>query len=167
MRTRRHFLAIASGATRRCHNPVDSNYPRYGGRGIDVFPAWRTNRSAFVAYISALVGAQDRTLSLDRIDNAAGYHPGNLRWATRRVQQRNSRRAEKNRTAASIGATFGEWTVIGACTYRDGTAHVPVVCVCGTKSVVRVHKLTSESGRSRSCRPCGARRMWVRRHRAR
>jgi hypothetical protein len=73
----------------RCHNPNDAAYANYGGRGIELFPAWREDFSAFYAAIGP---APSRSLTVERIDNDRGYEPGNVKWATRREQTRNTRR---------------------------------------------------------------------------
>lgn len=77
------------GLKKRCLNKFDKEYPRYGGRGIRVFRGWIKSFKAFLRH----VGRRPSPLhSLDRIDNSVGYIPGNLRWATRSQQQRNTRR---------------------------------------------------------------------------
>lgn len=73
---------------RRCEDPSRPGYPNYGGRGIRVCDRWHD----FTAF-SADVGERPSPRhSLDRIDNARGYEPGNVRWATRHEQSRNTRR---------------------------------------------------------------------------
>ncbi len=81
----------------RCTNPRNSNYPNYGGRGICVHPAWLT----FAAFL-ADVGERPAGTSLDRIDNDRGYQPGNVRWATRHEQNRNSRACKLNVVAVCL-----------------------------------------------------------------
>lgn len=76
---------------KRCYNPNYKGYKNYGGRGIKVYRPWLSDRDAFAAYLQALPGYGTPGLSIDRINNNKGYHPGNLRYATREVQQRNTR----------------------------------------------------------------------------
>lgn len=73
------------GMVQRCTNPKRRYYHRYGGRGITVAPEW-LNFPSFLADM----GERPQGCSLDRIDNDAGYHPGNCRWATQKEQLRNS-----------------------------------------------------------------------------
>lgn len=70
----------------RCHRKSVRAYYRYGGRGIVVCDSWRQSFEAFYAYIG---DRPSNKHSLDRIDNDGNYEPGNVRWATRSVQDRN------------------------------------------------------------------------------
>lgn len=79
---------IWHGMIQRCHNKNDQAYPGYGGRGITVCEEWRSSYVAFLAYIGRRPSPSH---SIDRIDNNAGYHPGNVRWATKQEQARNTR----------------------------------------------------------------------------
>jgi hypothetical protein len=72
----------------RCHNPNDGSYWRYGARGIQVCQEWRDSFEAFAAH----VGERPEGLTLDRINAAGNYEPGNVRWATYTEQARNTRR---------------------------------------------------------------------------
>lgn len=72
----------------RCHNPANSRYESYGGRGITVCQEWRDSFEAFFAYVGPRPSSKH---SMDRIDNDRGYEPGNVRWATASEQARNSR----------------------------------------------------------------------------
>lgn len=76
---------------KRCYNPHDHSYPRYGGRGITLFSEWVNNVKAFNDYVSNLSHYMDPGYTLDRINNNLGYLPGNLRWATSREQSLNRR----------------------------------------------------------------------------
>ena len=63
----------------------------FPGRGIRVCDEWRgpDGYSLFLAHIGPRPSPEH---SLDRIDNARGYEPGNVRWATQQVQTSNTRR---------------------------------------------------------------------------
>jgi hypothetical protein len=78
----------------RCHNPRNPSYADYGGRGITVCERWRVGegeKSAFVCFLEDVGHRPSGNHSLDRIDNDAGYGPGNCRWATSKQQSRNRR----------------------------------------------------------------------------
>lgn len=77
-----------AGIIQRCTNPKNPAYPNYGGRGITVDPRWVTSFAVFLAVVGPkpFPGAE-----LDRIDNARGYEPGNVKWTTRTQNQRNKR----------------------------------------------------------------------------
>ena len=93
----------------RCFNKKCPAYGNYGGRGIGVCEPWRgpSGFKAFHAYIGdpPFKGAQ-----LDRYpDNNGDYEPGNVRWATRKKQNRNKR---TNRVITFEGKTLclSDWT---------------------------------------------------------
>lgn len=79
------------GMKRRCYNPNDSRYYRYGGRGIIVCDEWKNDFNAFYEWgINAPnYGIKDE---LDRTNNDGNYEPSNCRWATRIEQLRNTSR---------------------------------------------------------------------------
>lgn len=72
----------------RCHCKRGRDYPKYGGRGIQVCKKWRESFSDFLSDVG-LAPSQDH--SLERIDNDRNYEPGNTRWATVQEQNRNRR----------------------------------------------------------------------------
>lgn len=70
----------------RCSSPYNKAFKNYGGRGIQVCQRWLS----FDAFVSDM-GDRPNGTSLERINNSAGYTPGNCRWATRDEQSRNRR----------------------------------------------------------------------------
>lgn len=74
---------------RRCDNPNDQDWSRYGGRGIRVCARWI---ASFVAFRDDMGPRPSPSHSVDRIDVNGNYEPGNCRWATSKEQGRNTRR---------------------------------------------------------------------------
>lgn len=71
----------------RCLDRMHPDFKRYGGRGIRICERWQRSFEGF------LVDVGDRPSpkhSLDRINNDRDYGPGNVRWATRNQQMRNT-----------------------------------------------------------------------------
>lgn len=85
-KTRLYMVWTAMKA--RCHNPADKSFGRYGARGVRVCEEWRGSFEAFAAH----VGPRPDGMTLDRINPAGNYEPGNVRWATYTQQARNTRR---------------------------------------------------------------------------
>jgi len=72
---------------RRCEDPSDASFPRYGGRGIRICERWQR----FENFLADM-GKRPIGKTLDRWPNGAGnYEPGNCRWATPKEQSQNSR----------------------------------------------------------------------------
>ena len=87
----------------RCNNPKNKKYMDYGGRGISVCEEW-LNVSNFVAWAEETY-PNIEGISLDRIDNDAGYSPENCRWADRTTQNINQR-IKKNNTSGFVGVSY-------------------------------------------------------------
>jgi hypothetical protein len=68
----------------RCTNPAHKQWKNYGGRGVAVCERWHS----LAAFVQDM-GERPAGTTLDRINGALGYEPGNCRWATPLEQQRN------------------------------------------------------------------------------
>ena len=62
---------VYHGILRRCYNPHQKSYVRYGARGIKVCDEWLNNRDAFIEW--ALSHGYSNDLSIDRINNDGIY----------------------------------------------------------------------------------------------
>ena len=89
----RRFVSLrkrCNAVKARCTNPNDAKFKYYGGRGILFLFA---SPLAMAEWVRDNLGFPDAcNASLDRIDNEGHYSPGNLRWATPKIQGTNKRR---------------------------------------------------------------------------
>lgn len=76
----------------RCHNDKQRLFRYYGGRGIRVAAIWH-GPGGFERFLAHIGDRPGPGFSVERKDNSMGYEPGNVEWATRTTQMRNTRRA--------------------------------------------------------------------------
>lgn len=88
---------------KRCENPKDRAYKRYGGRGITVCDRWQS----FENFLEDM-GQKPVGLSLERKENDKGYSPDNCIWATR-IEQANNTRFNRPITFKGETLTMSQW----------------------------------------------------------
>lgn len=100
------LYGVYKGMKRRCYNPKEHEYERYGGRGIKICDEWLNDYGAFRTW--AMANGYQQGLTIDRIDNDGNYCPENCRWATRKEQNNNT---SQNRRISFDGLTLTvtEW----------------------------------------------------------
>jgi len=75
------------GMKNRCYTPTDTNYKRYGARGIEVSISWLNSFENF----HKDMGRRPDGYQIDRIDNNGNYCKDNCRWISRKDNNRNRR----------------------------------------------------------------------------
>src|SRR5271165_2512678 len=96
---------IWQGIIRRCENPGQQNYHRYGGRGVRICKQWRTSFSTFLADVGHRPGLG---YSIDRLNSNGHYEPGNIRWATIE-QQANNTRTNRFIEIGGVRLSLAQW----------------------------------------------------------
>ncbi len=90
---------IWQGMKNRCYNTGREEYQRYGAKGVTVCDRWHK----FENFLADM-GECPNGLTLERVNNARGYEPGNCRWATVKEQNNNS-----SRNVRFAGRTLASW----------------------------------------------------------
>lgn len=103
------------GMKDRCYRENNASWPEYGGRGITVCDEWRDSFEAF--YDWSMKNGYNDSLTIDRVDNDAGYGPDNCRWVDTVSQQNNKR---NNHIIEFNGErhTMAEWSRISGVEYH-------------------------------------------------
>lgn len=76
----------------RCLNKKNTEYFRYGARGIIICERWI---NSFSNFLSDMGRKPSTSHTIDRIDGSKGYDPNNCRWATKKEQADNTVRNVK------------------------------------------------------------------------
>lgn len=77
-----HYRAMME----RCYNPKQTNYYRYGGRGIGVCDRWKSDINN---YIEDMYPTFKKGLTIERINVDGNYQPSNCIWADMVTQSHN------------------------------------------------------------------------------
>jgi hypothetical protein len=93
---------------KRCYNPMQKSYARYGGRGITMCDRWRDSFETFYADVGPRPSPRH---SIDRMDNTGHYTPENCRWATV-IQQANNKRSNRSLTLQGITRNVTQWAAV-------------------------------------------------------
>lgn len=76
----------------RCRNKNHHAYAKYGGAGVSVCPEWDNLADGYTNFAEYMGPRPSPMHSIDRYpDRDGNYEPGNVRWATRKEQNRNRR----------------------------------------------------------------------------
>ena len=98
---------IHSSMKGRCYNPNNTNYSKYGERGIRICKEWLEDYQVFKKW--ALNNGYDISLTIDRINVNGNYEPNNCRWATQK-EQANNKRTNHLLEIDGLTKTIAQWS---------------------------------------------------------
>lgn len=90
---------------KRCEHRNRRDYQHYGARGIRVCEEWHDFE---VFYEWAMTHGYRQGLTIDRVNNNAGYNPGNCRWISARANA-NNRTTSSRYTVDGHTKTLTQW----------------------------------------------------------
>lgn len=125
---------------------------------IKMHEPWVHDFEAFDAFIESLGPKPTPEHTLDRIDPAGHYEPGNLRWADKKTQSENRRnnkyRQLLDKSIVAVGEKYDMLTVLKLVVERrHGVTWycAQVQCDCGTLKTVYQKQLLSPKTKSCGC----------------
>lgn len=132
---------IWRGMLGRCYLKCSPSYRNYGGRGITVCDRWR---NSFEAFIEDVGDRPSPVHQLDRWpDNDGNYEPGNVRWATK-IQNCRNTRINLWLTIGGVTKTLAEWSEVSGLDnatitgrIRRGWANSSLLLPCATPHRIR------------------------------
>lgn len=108
---------------RRCHDPKNDAFGRYGAIGIVVCDRWRFGDgtlNGFQCFVADMPLHPGKGYSIERPKNDEGYHLGNAVWATAKQQAANRR----SNIIVEIG---GEKLILSEAIIKFGKASDPTI----------------------------------------
>lgn len=91
---------------------TDVNNKDYCGRGIRMYRPWFNSFETFNSYLNLVLGPRtDSKQQIDRIDNSRNYAPGNIRWATSKLNNSN-RRGNRKITHQGKTKLLTDWSAV-------------------------------------------------------
>lgn len=83
---------IYRGIVKRCTQPTDKDFHRYGGRGITLCDRWllgEHGKPGILCFFEDIGARPSPAHTIERVDNNAGYNPDNCIWALPKEQGLN------------------------------------------------------------------------------
>jgi len=99
------------GIKKRCYNPKESCYYRYGGRGIKMCDSWLDSFDSFFKDTISMDNAYCEEFEIDRKDNNGNYEPNNVRFVSHKVNCNNTSKNRMIKIGNEI-KTLSEWSNI-------------------------------------------------------
>lgn len=144
----------------RCTNPKNQDWANYGGRGISICDAWRTDFQSFLSSVGPRPSAGH---TIDRMDVNGNYEPGNVRWATRGEQASNKRprrrRPARRLELDRVTAPFTARQVGSLNAFQIALPHQATRCVNPAHDGVRL--IAALDGMSCAVTTCEYRQDWA------
>lgn len=100
--TKHRLYKVWNNMNQRCNNPKHEAYKNYGGRGISVCNEWLDINN----FINDMFPSFIEGLTIDRENTNGNYEKSNCRWATKQVQNRNTRKLISTNTSGYRGVSL-------------------------------------------------------------